>query len=165
MELSGIEHRQIKTNGITLHAVEAGPKDGPLVILLHGFPEFWYGWKAQIGPLVEAGYHILAPDQRGYNLSDKPHGVEAYNLDQIAADTVGLIDAMGHEQAFVVGHDWGSSATWWTAIMYPERIKKIVTMNAPPRMYWRRDCAAIGRRCAVAGISFFSSYPACQKPL
>src|SRR5258706_15539138 len=94
-----IEHRQIKTNGITLHVAEAGPKDGPLLILLHGFPEFWYGWQNQIDFLVNAGYHVIAPDQRGYNLSDKPRGISAYNLDQPAADLIGLTDALGSEKS------------------------------------------------------------------
>ena len=82
----------VATNGITLHVAEAGPADGPLLILLHGFPEFWYGWRHQIGPLAAAGYHVIVPDQRGYNLSDKPQGVDAYRLDELAADVVGLAD-------------------------------------------------------------------------
>ncbi|MFL5028000.1 MAG: alpha/beta fold hydrolase, partial [Microvirga sp.] len=81
-------------NGIALHCIEAGPEDGPLVILLHGFPEFWWGWRDQIGPLAEAGFRVLVPDQRGYNLSDKPEGRRAYDLDNLAKDVVGLADAL-----------------------------------------------------------------------
>src|SRR5450755_2449921 len=101
------EFLRLQTNGITLHAAAAGPPEGPLVILLHGFPEFWYGWRGQIAPLAEAGLRVLAPDQRGYNLSDKPAGVAAYALDSLADDVLGLADALGRERLSVVGHDWG----------------------------------------------------------
>ncbi|HEV2565101.1 MAG TPA: alpha/beta hydrolase [Microvirga sp.] len=114
-----------------LHAVEAGPADGPLVILLHGFPEFWWGWRYQIGPLGDAGFRVLVPDQRGYNLSDKPEGRRAYDLDTLAKDVVGLADALGRETFSVVGHDWGGLAAWWTASRYPDRVSKLVVLNAP----------------------------------
>jgi len=123
--------RKLQTNGITLHVVEAGPVDGALVILLHGFPEFWYGWRSQIVALSAAGYRVLAPDQRGYNLSDKPKGIAAYNLDALAADVIGLIDASGREKAYVVGHDWGGAVAWWTAVKYPQRVEKVAILNAP----------------------------------
>jgi pimeloyl-ACP methyl ester carboxylesterase len=128
---SRAEHRYFKTNRVALHAVEAGPCDGPLVILLHGFPEFWYGWRYQIDALAQAGLRVLAPDQRGYNLSDKPKGVSSYNLDQLAADVVGLIDVVGREKAFLVGHDWGGASVWWTAIKHPERVEKLAILNSP----------------------------------
>src|ERR1044071_5493237 len=95
----------IQASGVQLHVAEAGPPDGPLVILLHGFPEFWYGWRNQITPLAERGFHVVAPDQRGYNLSDKPKGVGSYDLDQLAADVAGLADRFGQETFSVVGHD------------------------------------------------------------
>lgn len=129
--MSQLEYHYHQTNGISLHAVEAGPADGPLVILLHGFPEFWYGWRYQIEALAKAGYRVLAPDQRGYNLSDKPKGISAYNLDALAGDILGLIDAMGREKACLVGHDWGGAAAWWAAIKYPQRSEKLVILNAP----------------------------------
>src|SRR5258708_3941221 len=103
-------HRTIAVDGVRgvrLHVVEAGPEDGPLLILLHGFPELWYGWRRQIGPLAAAGFRVQCPDQRGYNLSDKPRGVSSYNLDRLAGDVLGLIDAAGVAKARVVGHDWG----------------------------------------------------------
>ncbi len=100
-----MDHHYIETNGICLHVVQDGPEDGPLVILLHGFPEFWYGWRQQIPFLANAGYRVWAPDQRGYNLSDKPRGIAAYNLDELAADVAGLIETSGREQAILVGHD------------------------------------------------------------
>jgi pimeloyl-ACP methyl ester carboxylesterase len=131
MHLSELQHRKFLTNGITLHAVEAGAVDGPLVVLLHGFPEFWYGWRHQIEALANAGYRVLAPDQRGYNLSDKPKRISAYNLDALAADVVGLIDAMKREKSYLVGHDWGGAVAWWTAVKFPQRVEKVAILNAP----------------------------------
>ena len=90
---------------VRLHYVEAG--EGPLLVLLHGFPEFWFGWRRQIGPLVAAGFRVVAPDTRGYNLSSKPNGFEAYQVDLLAADISGLIGELGAESARLVGHDWG----------------------------------------------------------
>jgi len=123
--------RFVQTNGITLHVAEAGPEDGPLVILLHGFPEFWYAWRNQIGALAAKGYRVWAPDQRGYNLSDKPPGVANYRLDAMAVDAVGLIDAAGRETAAIVGHDWGGAVAWWMANKYPQRVEKLVVLNVP----------------------------------
>jgi pimeloyl-ACP methyl ester carboxylesterase len=119
------------TNGITLHCIEAGPEDGPLVILLHGFPEFWWGWRYQIGPLADAGFRVLVPDQRGYNLSDKPEGRRAYDLDILAKDVIGLADALGSQSFSLVGHDWGGLVAWWTASRHPDRVSKLVVLNAP----------------------------------
>ena len=124
----GVRHR---IGGVTLHAIEAGLEDGPLVILLHGFPEFWWGWRYQIGPLAEAGFRVLVPDQRGYHLSDKPEGRRAYDLDTLAKDVVGLADALGRRTFSVVGHDWGGLVAWWTASRYPDRVAKLVVLNAP----------------------------------
>ncbi|GAB4026527.1 alpha/beta fold hydrolase [Spirosoma koreense] len=121
----------VDTNGVRLHVVQAGPANGPLVILLHGFPEFWYGWRHQIEALAEAGFQVWAPDQRGYNLSDKPTGVDAYQIDTLAADVVGLIQAAGRQKAVVVGHDWGAAVAWWTATVYPERVERLVALNVP----------------------------------
>lgn len=121
----------IQSNGIQLFTVQHGPKEGPLVIMLHGFPEFWYGWRHQIDALAAAGYNVLTPDMRGYNLSEKPKGTEAYALDELAKDVVGLIEASGHEKVILVGHDWGAAVAWWTAIRYPEKLEKLVIINVP----------------------------------
>lgn len=129
--LEQLEHIYLETNNVRLHAVQAGPADGPLVILLHGFPEFWYGWRNQIGPLAEAGYRVLVPDQRGYNLSDKPKGVKAYSLDELTRDIVGLIDALGREQCYLAGHDWGAAVAWEIALRCPERVQKLAILNVP----------------------------------
>lgn len=129
--MTDLEHTFIQTNGVKLHVVQAGQQDGPLVILLHGFPEFWYGWRHQIDFLVEQGYRVWMPDQRGYNLSDKPAGIEPYNQPVLADDVRGLIDAAGREKTFLVGHDWGAAVAWWTAMKHADRIEKLVILNVP----------------------------------
>ncbi|HVG07018.1 MAG TPA: alpha/beta hydrolase [Thermoanaerobaculia bacterium] len=131
MDGMSLRHRTIATNGIRLHAVEAGPQDGPLLIFLHGFPELWYGWRQQIAPFAEAGFRVLAPDQRGYNTSDKPKGVRAYGRDSLAQDVLGLIDEAGREKAYVVGHDWGGIAAWWLGMKHPGRIERLAILNCP----------------------------------
>jgi pimeloyl-ACP methyl ester carboxylesterase len=126
-----VEFQRIQTNGVTLHVALAGPPDGPPVILLHGFPEFWYGWSKQIGPLAAAGYRVIAPDQRGYNLSDKPRGISAYRLATLAADITGLMDALGYERTAVAGHDWGAFVAWWLALNSSEHVSRLVILNVP----------------------------------
>jgi len=121
----------LQVNGTTLHCVEAGPKDGPLVLLLHGFPEFWWAWRYQIEPLSRAGFRVLAPDQRGYNLSAQPEGRRAYDLDTLAQDVIGLSDALGSGTCSLVGHDWGGLVAWWAASRFPDRVGRLVAINAP----------------------------------
>ncbi|MFZ5819357.1 MAG: alpha/beta fold hydrolase [Chloroflexota bacterium] len=125
------EHTSIATNGIHLHVVMAGPTDGQPVFLLHGFPEFWYGWRRQIGPLAEAGYRVIVPDQRGYHLSDKPAGVKSYRLDALVNDALGLADALGYEKVNLVGHDWGAAVAWTFSLSHPERLRKLGILNVP----------------------------------
>lgn len=134
----GLEHSDIKTNGIRLHVVQAGPKSGPPVILLHGFPEFWYGWRKQIPALVQAGCRVIVPDQRGYNLSDKPKGIKSYHIDQLTADILGLIDALEYEKVNLAGHDWGGIVAWVLANKYSERIHRLGILNAPHPIAMRR---------------------------
>jgi pimeloyl-ACP methyl ester carboxylesterase len=109
------------------HYVEAG--EGPLIVLLHGFPEFWFGWRSQIEPLA-AGFRVVAPDTRGYNLSSKPDGVGAYDIDRLAADIHGLIKERGAESAHLVGHDWGGTIAWATAMNHPEVVDRLAILNA-----------------------------------
>jgi len=127
----GASERRLPANGIALHVVEAGPVDGPLALLLHGFPEFWWGWRRQIPALAQAGFRVDAVDQRGYDASDKPAGVQAYNLDALAADVVGLVRALGRERAHLVGHDWGGLVAWWAASRHPEAVDRLAILNAP----------------------------------
>lgn len=126
----------IETNGIKLHVMQAGDPNGEPVILLHGFPEFWYGWERQIAPLVEAGYRVIVPDQRGYNLSDKPEGVNSYRVTELVADVIGLIDALGYDKVRLGAHDWGAVVAWYVALWYPERLSQLVIANVPhPHVY------------------------------
>ena len=128
----------IAVNGLELHTVIAGPLDGPLVVLLHGFPENWYTWRNQITFLANAGYRVVVPDQRGYNLSDKPQGVHNYRVEALTGDIKELIHAFGREKAIVVGHDWGGVVAWHLAMHHPEVVEKLVVMNAPhPATYSR----------------------------
>jgi pimeloyl-ACP methyl ester carboxylesterase len=113
-----------------LHYVEAGDRDESLVVLLHGFPEFWFGWRRQIAPLAAAGFRVVAPDTRGYNLSSKPERFEAYAVDLLAADIRALIGELGAESALLVGHDWGGSIAWTTAMNHPEVVDRLVILNA-----------------------------------
>lgn len=129
---------QISTNGVRLNVVQSGPADGPLILLLHGFPEFWYGWRKQIPALAAAGFRVWAPDQRGYNTSDKPQRVRDYRLDLLADDAAGLIAAAGRRRAVVVGHDWGAAVAWWLAANYPELVEKLVIINVPHPLEMQR---------------------------
>lgn len=121
----------IQTNGVNLHVMQAGDKDGEPILLLHGFPEFWYGWHKQITPLAEAGYRVIVPDQRGYNLSDKPNGIEAYRVEELVKDMIGLIDHFGYEKVRLVGHDWGAIVAWFLAMWHPDRFEQLVIANVP----------------------------------
>jgi pimeloyl-ACP methyl ester carboxylesterase len=131
-----VEFRRIRTNGITLNCALSGPEDGPLVFLLHGFPEFWYGWRNQIAPLALAGYRVVIPDQRGYNDSDKPKGVAAYDIDLLADDIAGLADALCRKRFAVVGHDWGGIVAWWLAQRHPERVERLAILNVGHPAVW-----------------------------
>lgn len=139
--MAEIEHRTVQANGVALHVALAGPKDGPLVILLHGFPEFWFEWRELIGPLAEAGFRVAAPDQRGYNTSEKPKGVAAYRLDTLSDDIFALATALGHERFQLVGHDWGAAVAWWMATRDGARIERLAIMNAAHPAIWRRATA------------------------
>lgn len=124
--LQGVRHEQIKVNGIRMHIAVAG--SGPLVLLLHGFPDFWRSWRHQIPALAEQ-FTVAAPDQRGYNQSDKP--TWGYGVDVLVADVVELIAALGHERALLVGHDWGGAVAWATAIARPHRVARLAIINTP----------------------------------
>ncbi len=126
-----LEHTMLKVGNVRLHVVQAGPKDGRPVILLHGFPDFWAGWEKQIAPLAAADCRLILPDQRGYNLSEKPPGLSAYRLDVLAKDITGLMDVLGFEKATLVGHDWGGVAAWTAAVLYPLRVERLAVLDAP----------------------------------
>jgi pimeloyl-ACP methyl ester carboxylesterase len=159
MEIPNLEHVFLPTNGLRLHVVQSGSRYGSLVILLHGFPEFWYGWRRQISPLADAGLRVWAPDQRGYNLSDKPKGVAAYRLDELASDVVGLIDAAGVDQCYLAGHDWGAAVAWWVALKYPERLHKLAILNVPHPVVMMRNLMNNPRQLRRSWYMFFFQLP------
>ncbi len=125
-----VDHRTVEVNGIRLHVAEEG--DGPLVVLLHGFPECWYSWRHQFAPLAAAGYRVVAPDQRGYARSDRPQDVAAYTMLHLVGDVIGLIHALGEERAVVVGHDWGAPVAWTTAQMRPDVVRAVAGLSVAP---------------------------------
>jgi pimeloyl-ACP methyl ester carboxylesterase len=129
MTVQGVRERRVRTNGITLNVAERG--EGPLVLLLHGFPESWYSWRHQFAALADAGYHAVAPDMRGYGKSEAPDAVEAYNQVEVMRDIVGLIPELGHETAVVVGHDWGAPTAWGCALHYPDRVRAVGALSVP----------------------------------
>lgn len=141
-----LDHARITlSDGVSLHVTLAGPPQGTPVLLLHGFPEFWYGWRHQIGPLADAGYRVIAPDLRGYNLSDKPGRLIEYHPARLVRDVVELIDEYGHGRersghgrVALVGHDWGGAIGWLVAAQHPERVSRFVALNIPHPLAFRR---------------------------
>jgi pimeloyl-ACP methyl ester carboxylesterase len=129
--MTELKHRTVETNGIRLYIAEAG--SGPLVVLCHGFPESWYSWRHQIPALAEAGYHVVAPDMRGYGRSDKPEAIDQYTLLHLIGDMVGLLDALDEETAGIVGHDWGANIAWHAAQFRPDRFRAVVGLSVPFR--------------------------------
>ena len=135
---SPLESRVLHTNGISLHVVLAGPASGKPLIFLHGFPEFWLAWRGQIDRFVASGYRVIVPDQRGYNLSEKPAGIASYSIDLLAKDVVGVLDSVAGCKAFVVGHDWGAVVAWHLAARYSDRVSRTAILSAPhPRIFIR----------------------------
>ncbi|NHN58420.1 MULTISPECIES: alpha/beta fold hydrolase [Halorussus] len=132
-------HDQAVVGDVRLHYVEAGDEDDPLVVLLHGFPEFWYSWRHQLPALADAGFRAVAPDMRGYNRSEKPRGLDSYRTDELVGDVAGLIEHFGRERAHVVGHDWGGLVAWQTAMRRPDAVDRLAVLNAPHPAAYRRE--------------------------
>jgi pimeloyl-ACP methyl ester carboxylesterase len=139
--------RLVETNGVRLRLVEAGERGAPVVVLAHGFPELAYSWRHQIPVLAEAGYHVLAPDQRGYGGSSRPDAIEDYNIVALCDDVAGLLDDAGADRAVIVGHDWGAMVAWTAPLLHPDRFAGVVGMSvpavprphAPPTQIWREQ--------------------------
>src|SRR5207237_623822 len=129
---SEVTHRTIETNGIRMHLAEAGA--GPLVLLCHGFPESWYSWRHQLPALAAAGVHAVAADMRGYGQTDRPEAIDQYTLLHLVGDMVGLLDALGAEQAVIAGHDWGAPVAWHAALMRPDRFHGVIGLSVPYRL-------------------------------
>jgi pimeloyl-ACP methyl ester carboxylesterase len=149
--MSELVHRTVPTNGIDMHIAEQG--QGPPVVLCHGFPELWYSWRHQLGALADAGYHGVAPDQRGYGSTDRPSTIEDYDILHLTDDLLGLVDALGEDQAVFVGHDWGAPVVWNLALRAPERVRAVVGMSVPFRP--RGDVDPISMFEAMFGDQFF----------
>ncbi len=126
-----ITHRFVETNGIRMHLAEAGA--GPLVVLCHGFPESWYSWRHQLRALAQAGFHAVAPDQRGYGQTDKPEAIDQYTLFHLSGDMVALLDALGAPTAVIAGHDWGAPVAWHAALLRPDRFRAVIALSVPYR--------------------------------
>jgi len=154
-----VENLSFKNGDVCLHAVAAGPRDGQVVILLHGFPEFWYGWNRQIEPLAAAGFRVIVPDQRGYNLSGKPSGVAAYALNELVSDVIAIGAQLGQEKIFLAGHDWGAAVAWSAALLHPQRIAKLSVLNVPHPSVMRKFLSRRPRQLLRSWYMFFFQLP------
>ena len=152
--MAAITHRFMETNGIRMHIAEAG--QGPLVLLLHGFPELWYSWRHQLPALAQARYHAVAADQRGYGQTDRPVQIDQYTQLHLVGDIIGLLDALHEEQAVVVGHDWGAWIAWDAALLRPDRIRGVVGLSVPYRP--RGPVSMLTAARSVLGEGFYMAY-------
>ena len=153
--MAELKHRFVDTNGIKMHIAEQG--DGPLIVLCHGWPESWYSWRHQIPALAAAGFHVVAPDQRGYGQTDKPEPIEAYNILQLTGDIVGLVNALSVETAIIAGHDWGAPVAWTSALLRPDIFRAVVLLSVPyfPRGQVR---PTIGMKAMAGDKNFYQLY-------
>jgi pimeloyl-ACP methyl ester carboxylesterase len=129
--MTSLQHRTVETNGIQMHLAEQG--SGPLVVLCHGFPELAHSWRHQIPVLAEAGYRVIAPDMRGYGKTERPEAIDQYSIFHLVGDMVGLVGALGADQAVIVGHDWGAPVAWTSALMRPDRFRAVAALSVPYR--------------------------------
>ena len=147
--------RIIRTNGVNLRCVVDG--EGPLVLMVHGWPESWYSWRHQIAPVRDAGYRVVVPDVRGYGGSDKPDPVEAYDMESLIGDVLGLIDYFGEKQAILFGHDWGAPVVWNTTALHPERVRAVAALSVPYSPRGKISSIALWRQI-YAGRFFYQVY-------
>jgi pimeloyl-ACP methyl ester carboxylesterase len=152
--LPEVSHRHVTTRGLRMHIAEAG--SGPLVLLLHGFPECWYSWRHQLVALAQAGYHAVAPDQRGYCRTGGPEAVDEYTILHLTGDVVALLDALGEQQAVVAGHDWGAPVAWHAALLRPDRVRGVIGLSVPYRP--RGSSAPIAALRSAFGDGFYIVY-------
>ncbi|WKG02981.1 alpha/beta fold hydrolase [Mycolicibacterium sp. HK-90] len=145
--------RLVDTNGVTLKVIEAGERGNPVVVLTHGFPELAYSWRHQIPALAAAGYHVLAPDQRGYGGSSRPEEIDAYNIVELTADVAGLLDDVGAEKAVLIGHDWGSPVATNFPLFFPDRVTAVAALSVPPVPRASAPPTALWRK--IFGDNFF----------
>lgn len=151
-----VEHHFVQANGIKIHYVTAG--QGPPVLLLHGFPEFWYCWRYQI-PALEKKFQLIIPDLRGYNETEKPTLISVYDVDQLVADAVGLLDVLGHKKAHIVGHDWGGAVAWQIALQHPEVVDRLAVLNCPHPALFARALKGNYQQMLKSWYFFFFQLP------
>jgi len=156
---SPLENVTFRNGPVELHAVAAGPPDGPVVLLLHGFPEFWYSWRNQIAPLAAAGFRVIVPDQRGYNTSSKPRGASSYALSHLISDVLAIADHLGQARIFLAGHDWGAAVAWSVALLHPQRVAKLAILNVPHPSVMRRYLKTNRRQLRRSWYMFFFQLP------
>ncbi len=154
-----LEHVTFHNGPIELRAVAAGPTGGPVVILLHGFPEFWYSWHKQIEPLASAGFRVVVPDQRGYNKSSKPRGAANYAINELVSDVLAIAGQLAVEKFFLAGHDWGAAVAWSVALLHPQRISKLAILNVPHPSVMRRYLNSNRRQLRLSWYMFFFQLP------
>jgi pimeloyl-ACP methyl ester carboxylesterase len=148
-----VTQRVVETNGVRLRTLEAGRRGDPLVVLTHGFPELAYSWRHQIPALAAAGFHVLAPDQRGYGGSSRPEAIDAYDIVALTGDLIGLLDDAGAERAAFVGHDWGAAVAWQVPLLHPDRVAAVAGLSVPALPRPHRPPISIWRD--VFGDNFF----------
>ncbi len=149
--MAELKHKFVETNGIRMHYVEQG--NGPLVVLCHGWPESWYSWRHQIPALADAGFRVVAPDQRGYGQTDRPEPIESYNILNLVGDIVGLVNSLGVDSAVIAGHDWGAPVAWNSALLRPDIFRAIALLSVP--YFPRGPMRPSDRMKALAGDQHF----------
>ncbi len=156
MNVDSLTHGSAYVNGVRLHYVAQG--EGKLVILLHGFPEFWYSWRHQI-PALAQHFKVVAPDMRGYNESEKPAGVANYHIDRLTADVMSLIRAFGEERAIIIGHDWGGGVAWAFGANYPQATERLVVLNCPHPAAFQKQLKANRSQLRRSWYIFYFQIP------
>jgi epoxide hydrolase 4 len=154
-----LENLAFKNGDVGLHAIADGPKDAPVVVLLHGFPEYWYGWRRHIEPMAAAGFRVVVPDQRGYHLSSKPLGVAAYGLTELVSDVMAIADQLGQGKIFLAGHDWGAAVAWSAALLHPQRVAKLAVLNVPHPSVMRKFLSTRPSQFLRSWYMFFFQVP------
>jgi pimeloyl-ACP methyl ester carboxylesterase len=156
---AGLEHLTFHLTDVSIHAVAAGPGDGPLLVLLHGFPEFWYSWRGQILPLAEAGFRVVVPDQRGYNQSSKPEGWQAYEVPRLVSDVLGIADRLEQGEFLLAGHDWGGVVAWACAMADEGRIRRLAILNSPHPSVFAKYIRTHAAQVLRSSYMFFMQLP------
>src|SRR6266849_7434634 len=159
VRLNSLETLAFQNGETALHAVAAGPKDGAVVVLLRGFPEFWYSWHKQIAPLAAAGFRVIVPDQRGYNRISKPSGVRSYALTELVSDVIAIADQLSQERIFLAGHDWGAAVAWSVALFHPNRVARLAILNVPHPSVMRHHLMQNRRQLWKSWYMFFFQIP------